>query len=64
MGPNGNTLTVIEFQEPDSFDENIMKENKTNTDRVSLKYLSGPVNQERTKVKNSKKIKLSDLIKK
>ena len=64
VGPNGNTLTVIEFQEPDSFDENIMKENKTNTDRVSLKYLSGPVNQERTKVKNSKKIKLSDLIKK
>ena len=64
VGPNGNTLTVIEFQEPDSFDENIMKENKKDADRVSLKYLSGPVNQERTKVKDTKKIKLSDLIKK
>jgi len=63
VGPNGNTLTVIEFQEPDSFDENIMRENKKDADMVSLKYLSGPVNQERTKVKDTKKIKLSDLIK-
>lgn len=64
VGPNGNNLIVIEFQEPDSFDENIMKENKKDADRVSLNYLSGPVNQKRTKVKDTKKIKLSDLIKK
>ena len=63
-GPNGNTLTIIEFQEPDSFNESIMNENKKDTDSVSLKYLSGPVNQQRTKEKGTKKIKLSDLIKK
>jgi len=63
MGPNGNQLTVIEFQEPDSFNETIMKENKKITDKVSLRYLSGPVNRERAKRKGSKGIKLSDLIK-
>jgi hypothetical protein len=63
MGPNGNQLTIIEFEEPDSFNETIMKENKKITDKVSLRYLSGPVNRERTKRKGSKRIKLSDLIK-
>ena len=63
MGPNGNQLTIIEFQEPETFNERIMKENKKNIDKISLKYLSGPVNRERTKRKGSKRIKLSDLIK-
>jgi hypothetical protein len=40
-----------------------MKENKKITDKVSLRYLSGPVNRERTKRKGNKRIKLSDLIK-
>lgn len=63
---NGSEMIIIELQELEDLNENKMdkKQKELDFDKISLKYLSGPVNRKRFNKKNDKKIKLSKLIKK